>query len=65
MSDIEIEVDFETLPTGIDPRIMRDLARQEAEHAWPALLNRHDRRKEAARNRQIAKLEKQSKRVKA
>ena len=65
MNDIESEVDFERLPTGIDSRIMRDLAKQEAERAWPALLNRHDQRKEAALNRQIAKLEKQSKRVKA
>jgi len=65
VNDIELQIDFERLPTGIDPRIMQHLAKQDVEQSWPASLNRHDRRKEAARNRQIAKLEKQSERAKA
>jgi hypothetical protein len=55
VSNIELQIDFERLPTGIDPRIMRDLAKQEAEQAWPNFKNRHDRRKDAAIKRKQAK----------
>ncbi len=62
MNDIELQIDFERLPTGIDPRIMRDLAKQEAEQAWPNCVNRQDRRKNAAIERRLAS---RRKRVKA
>jgi cation transport regulator ChaB len=55
VNDIKIEIDFERLPTGIDPRIMRDLVKQEAGHAWQNFKNRHDRRKDAAIKRKQAK----------
>jgi hypothetical protein len=61
VNDIKIEIDFRRLPTGIDLRIMRDLARQEAEHAWPNHMNRQDRRKNAAIERRLASRRKKAK----